>query len=71
MHDDSKLRKEICSFSDVEPVNSINPFLCLVFHKLDMDKQCRPWSDAAECGIWSESTLFGLNTGISIKHGNK
>ena len=20
--------------------------------------QCRPWSDATECGIWSESTLF-------------
>ena len=29
-------------------------------------KQCRPRSDAAECGIWSGSTLFALNTEISI-----
>ena len=31
-------------------------------------KQCRPRLDATECGIWSGSTLFALNTGISIKH---
>ena len=31
-------------------------------------KQCRPRSDAAEHGIWSGSTLFALNKGISIKH---
>ena len=33
-------------------------------------EQCRPRSDATECSIWSESTLFALVTGISIKHSN-
>ena len=33
-------------------------------------KQCQPRSDAAECSIWSGSTLFALTTGISIKHSN-
>ena len=26
--------------------------------------------NAIECSVWSGSTLFALNTGISIKHGN-
>ena len=27
--------------------------LSLAFHKRDIGKQCRPWSDAAERGVWS------------------
>ena len=35
-------------------------------------KQCRPRTDATNHGIWSGSTLFVLDTGISIKcHSNK
>ena len=30
---------------------------------------CRPRSDAVEEGVCSQSTLFALSTGISIKHG--
>ena len=44
--------------------------LCLTSRKRNIGKQCGPRSDAAECGVWSVSTLFALNTGISIKHGN-
>ena len=40
-------------------------------HKMDICKQCRPRSDAAEHGVWSESTLFALSTEISIKYGKK
>ena len=40
--------------------------LSLASHKRDIDKQWRPWSDAAECGVWSMSTLFALSTRISI-----
>ena len=36
-------------------------------HKRDSGKQCRPRSDTTECGIWSGSTLFAVNTWISIK----
>ena len=43
--------------------------LCLASHKWDIGKQCRPRSDAAECGIWSGPALFAVSTGISIKHG--
>ena len=32
-------------------------------------RKCRLKSDAPECGILSESRLFALSTGISIKHG--
>ena len=39
-------------------------------HKKDIGKQCRPRSDAAECGIWSGPVLFALNKWIFIKHGN-
>ena len=48
---------------------NILPHLSLGSHKGDIDKQCGPRSDAKECDIWSESTLFALNTGISVKHG--
>ena len=34
--------------------------LCLASHKRDIGKQCRPRSDAAECGVWSGSTLFAI-----------
>ena len=27
-------------------------------HKSIIGEQCRPRSDATECGVWSESTLF-------------
>ena len=35
--------------------------LSLASHKRDIGKQCRSWSDAAERGVWSGSTLFALN----------
>ena len=38
---------------------------------MDIGKQCRPRSEAAERGVWSGSTLFALNIGISRKHANK
>ena len=44
--------------------------LCLVSHKMDLGKQCRPRSDAADCGIYSGSKLFAFRTEISIKHNN-
>ena len=42
--------------------------LSLASHKRDIGKQCRPRSDATERGVWSESTLFALNAGISVNH---
>ena len=56
-------------------VNVMFQFYCLdhlrlVPHIKNTGKQCRPRSDAAERGVWSGSTLFALNIGISIKHGN-
>ena len=44
--------------------------LSLASHKRDIGRQCRPRSDAAECGVWSGSTLFALNSEISLKYGN-
>ena len=44
--------------------------LRLVSRLKNIGKQCRPRSDAAQRGVWSGSTLFALNIGISIKHGN-
>ena len=41
--------------------------LYLVSHKRDIGKQCRSRSDAAERGVWLESTLFALNTRVSLK----
>ena len=38
--------------------------------KKDTDKQFRPRSDAAACGVLSVPTLFESSTGISIKHGD-
>ena len=45
--------------------NWFNP-LCLVSHKKDIGKQCRPRSDAASCGVWPGSTLFVLKYRIFI-----
>ena len=44
--------------------------ISLASHKRDIGKQCRPGSDAAECGISSGSILFALSSETSIKHGN-
>ena len=44
--------------------------LCLVSHKKNIWKQCRPRLDTATCSIWSGSTLFVIRTGVSIKHGD-
>ena len=44
--------------------------LCLASHKMGIGKQYRPRSDAAERGVWSGSTPFALNIGISIKYGS-
>ena len=37
--------------------------LCILylFRQTVLSKQCRPWSDATECGIWSGSTLFATH----------
>ena len=32
--------------------------LILFFIEFPVSKQCRPWSVAAFCGVWSESALF-------------
>ena len=32
--------------------------LFIFFIEIPVSKQCRPWSDAAFCGIWSGSALF-------------
>ena len=40
------------------------------FPTRDIGKHCRPRSDAAKCDVWSGSTLFVFNTGISTKEGN-
>ena len=38
-------------------------FIC---KQRDICKQRRSWSDATEHGVWSGSTPFALNTGLSI-----
>ena len=50
--------------------NPLLTHLCLESHKSGMiGKQCRPRSDAAERGVWSESTLFASDTELSLKDG--
>ena len=44
--------------------------LSLASYKRDTDKQWRPWSDAAERGVWSGSILFALSSEIPTKPGN-
>ena len=44
--------------------------LCLAFLKRGIGKQRRPGSETTERGIWPGSTLFALNTDISLNHGN-
>ena len=44
--------------------------LSLVYHKRDSGKKYRPWSDAAERGVWLGSTLFAFTSAISTKHDN-
>ena len=36
----------------------------IFLEEIPVSKQCRPWSDAAFCGIWSGSTLFALESPI-------
>ena len=38
----------------------------LALYKMGIAKQCRPRSDAAEQGVWSESILFALSAEIPI-----
>ena len=45
--------------------------LCILSPKRGIGKQCRPWSDAAERGVWSGSTLFASNTRILPKKKKK
>ena len=42
-----------------------------MYHKKEIGKQCRPRPDAAECGVWSGSTLFALSSEISTTHDHK
>ena len=51
-------------------IQSVLTHVCLASQKIAIGKQCIYRSDAAERGVWSESTLFALNTGISIKLDN-
>ena len=53
-----------------DPTIILLTHLSLASHKRDIGKQCRPRSDAAECGIWSGSTLFALISEFSTKHNN-
>ena len=46
------------------------PHLSLASRKRDIGKQSRPRSDATELDVCAVSTLFALNTGISVTHGN-
>ena len=46
-------------------------YFCLETPYMDIVKQCRPRSDAAERGVWLVSTLFALSTWISINHRNR
>ena len=43
---------------------------CLSSQKRDIGKQCRPRTDTTERGVCSESTIFALSAGISVKHGD-
>ena len=42
--------------------------LSLASHKRDIGKQNGPRSDAADRGVWSESTLFAISSEISTKY---
>ena len=44
---------------------------CLVCHKRDIGKHCKPISDATECGIWSGSTLLEWNKWVTFKNRQK
>ena len=55
---------------ETNPVVVTRSHFSLETPKRVTDKKCRPRSDATQCGIWSGSTLFSLNTGISIKYSN-
>ena len=61
---------ELGHYCLLKPVRRILIHLSLAANKRDNGKQCRPRSDAAERGVWSGSTLFALNSGISMNHGN-
>ena len=66
-----EMSKPICSVSG----KNLNQHLCWIsysiisalsylpkeFEYTDLSKQCRPWSDAALCGVWSGSTLFAIH----------
>ena len=38
-----------------------------------VNKQCRPWSDATLCGIWSEAALFAYDPfmGVQVRMGSE
>ena len=38
-----------------------------IFWKRGMGKKCTPWSDAAERGVWSGSTLFANHPAVLDK----
>ena len=42
----------------------ILPHLAEVLVQASLSKQCGPWSDAAECGIWSGPSLFATHPDI-------
>ena len=44
--------------------------LSLASHKRGIGERFWPWSDAAERGVWSGSTLFALSSEISTTHYN-
>ena len=52
------------NWKGLQPLTHIS----LASHKMAIGKQGRPRSDAAECGVWSGSTLCALSSYISTKH---
>ena len=46
------------------PVSTLEVHLKIA-DELTSDEQCRPWSDATFCGIWSGSRLFGQQAYLS------
>ena len=42
-------------------------FICIIFFIEISIEQCRPWSDAAFCGVWSGSALFAYVPNIGCQ----
>ena len=52
-----------CSLSSSVMLGVPGYFVALIQFLMEnpVSKQCRPWSDATSCGVWSWSTLFAYD----------